>query len=465
MTSIFFYKKPSISIENQEKNKPSIFSYKKPEMQQEEIFSEKPKSFTQKVAQELTESEQLEKELERHHARSTSRAAERVAGTPGDIISLINSISGKEVLPSLPTSQKLKETSEKLSKGYTKAETPFEEKVDEYLGDLFSYALPGSKGGTLLKGNITKNLAGNYARLIGIPLAGALTKEGVSKVGGSEGKQTAAKLGSMLMLDLATKNIGGIRNYIGNLFEKSKAAIPKGAKADATNLVKSINDLEKKISLGGSAPHQDPALTKIKEIKDSILKNEIDAEKLPAFRKTINDVIDHLGGFSFETPQKTRKKMIHLLNDVKKSIISSGEEYGKKNPKFLKNWTEGNEAASVFSKSQFIKNTLERYLPNQLTGLASKLLFGLGGTGGAIAGKIAAPAAIGGLGLAGPIQAAKLLYRVIQSPTLRRYYANVLRGAAEANTPQIISNFKALDQKFKKEEEKEKSLIKKYTES
>src|ERR1700722_7180623 len=255
MTSIFSYKKPSISVEKTQENKPSIFSYKKPQIEEEEISEEKPKSFTQRVAQELTESEQLEKGIERNVARGTSRILERGLGTPGDIQEFIGSLTGLSPPVKLPTSQKLKETSQNLSQGYTRAETPFEEKTDEYLQDVASYMLPGAKGY-------------NYARTLGIPLAGALAKEGVSRLGVGEGKQTASKLGTMLSLDLLSQNPGGVTKYIGDFFKKAKNSIPKAASADARNLLGTINNLRDEISLGGSAAYKEPALTKLRELKE-----------------------------------------------------------------------------------------------------------------------------------------------------------------------------------------------------
>lgn len=460
MTSIFSYKKPSVPVEKPQENKPSIFSYKKPQIE-EEIPEEKPKSFTQRVAQELTESEQLEKGIERNIARGTSRILERGLGTPGDIQDFVSSISGTKPTIALPTSKKLKETSEKLSQGYTKAETPFEEKSDEYLQDVASYMLPGGK---------VKSAGHALARTIGLPLAGALVKEGVSKIGGSEGKQTAAKLGTMLSLDLLTQNPGGITKYIGDFFKRAKNSIPKAATADARNLLGTLNNLGHDISLGGSAAHKTPALTKIEELKKLITqdrsgKHVISAEELPEFRKTINKILDDLNAFSLTTSKEVRSSSIPLLNKVKSAVIDAGNEYGKKNPQFLENWQKGNEAASVYYKSQFIKNFIQKTLGKQFTGSVAKSLFGLGGAGGAIASKIVGPAAIGGLAASGPIQAGKLLYRVIQSPTLRTYYSNVIKEASKGNASQVISNFKALEKKLEEEDKKEKSLIKKYTES
>lgn len=467
--SIFSYVKSKNSSENQQNknvedrddNKNSIFSYVKEKNVQkeipEEISQEKPKSFTQRVAQELTESEQLEKGVERNIARGTSRILERGLGTPGDIQEFIGSLTGLSPPIKLPTSHKLKETSEKLSQGYTKAETPFEEKTDEYLQDVASYMLPGAKGY-------------NYARNLGIPLVGSLAKEGVSKLGASEGKQTAAKLGTMLSLDLLSQNPGGVTKYIGDFFKRAKNSIPKAASANANSLLGNLNNLHHEISLGGSAAHKNPALTKIEELKNKIVKDRngkyiINAEELPEFRKTINKILDDLNAFSLTTSKEVRSSAIPLLNKVKSAVIDAGNEYGKKNPQFLENWQKGNEAASVYYKSQIVKNFIQKTLGKQLTGTLAKALFGFGG---GVASKmlgVATPATLAAAGAAVPIQAGKLLYRVIKSPTLARYYANVIKGASKGNSSQVISNFRSLDEKLKKEDEKEEALIKKYTES
>jgi len=49
----------------------------------EEPLPQKPLTFTQRVAQELSESEDLERQLGKTAARQTIRSAEGIAGIPG----------------------------------------------------------------------------------------------------------------------------------------------------------------------------------------------------------------------------------------------------------------------------------------------------------------------------------------------------------------------------------------------
>ena len=236
MSSIFNFQRQKPKIQPPESSTPSIFQHKKPGIEEvDELASSK-----EQVQYPFEGENDLDREIERNQARNISRMTERTLGLPGDVVSMIQGLTGKktEEFP-LPTSQKIKETSERLTRGYTKPQTPFEEKTDEYMEDVASMMLPGGGGYS-----ITRN--------IGIPLVGNLAKEGIKYKGGDEKESACTKMGSMVLLDLLfNRGKGGVRGHIGKKFQAAEAAIPQGAVANARALESALSNLETSLHRGG----------------------------------------------------------------------------------------------------------------------------------------------------------------------------------------------------------------------
>jgi hypothetical protein len=344
MTFIFDYKKsPSIPESSSEAN-PDFLSYQNPKNVNQNLSykdENEGKGLTQRMYEQMNESEDLERDIERHSARGLSRMGERIVGLPGDIDNFVSSLFGMEDNSTFPTSSKLKELSEKSTLGYTKPQNKSEEVSDEIMGDIASMYTSGS----------AKTLYGNLGRTIGIPLAGAATKEGLKEGGASEDTATVTKLGTMLTLDLLSKRAGGSKKYIGDLFEQSKAAIPNGTRVPVPQLQLELASLKIDLQRGGSSSRTTKAIQKIEEAEQRIVNGEIDPKEFPAFRSTINSAIDDLGGWDMATSPANRRQAIKHLNQVKDTIIREAENYGQTNPAFLEPWKKANEAASVAGKS------------------------------------------------------------------------------------------------------------------
>ena len=400
-----------------------------------------PRSLRLKNSQFPLEGENdLDRDIERNVARGTSRIAETAAGAPGDILSALKSFVGDLPIGGvlgeiLPTSDKLKNASEKATLGYTKPLNETEEKSDEILKDIASFALPGSKQYSFL-------------RNIGIPLAGAATKEAIGD---------KSKVGLMIGLDLLSQRRGmggGAKKYASSLFQEMEKEIPKGAKISSSTLEKQLVDIEKEMSLGGSKPSTKQALEKIHEIKGKIQNGQIDLEDLVKTRPAINEIIDDLGGFEYIFKPKIKEKIIKNLQKVKGGIIKATEEYGEKhNPKFLKLSRDANEAYSAYENSNQISKYLNKHFGNKALGTSVKSILGIGipTAGTAVTGALAS--GVGTAGAAGGYHAFKILKRVYESPTLRKYYGNILKGAASGNSTLVSRNLNALDQKLKEEDQ------------
>jgi hypothetical protein len=405
-----------------------------------------PSSMKKKEVPESDEKYQTEEETERNidraKARSFAQIGETVLGAPGDIANFFLGLFGKEQ-NILPGSSKLKEYAEKGSKGYLKANTDFEKGADEFLSDVTSMSLPGTGPYKFVKN-------------IGVPIVGTMVKEGLKYNNASEKAQAYGKVGSMVTLDLLSRRFGGgVKEYAGSLFKKADQSMPKGVSFDASKLSKSLDDLEKTFKMGGSRPTTKKALEKVLEIKNEIKNNKIDGKNLSAYRPSINEAIEEMGGFSIDVPRKLKPQAIHNLNKVKGEVIKTLEDYGKKfNPEYLKNSQNANEAWAAYSKSNKIANFIQKKIGYSPKSKAVQALFSLSpyATAGAI-GALSLPTAAGaGIALTG-YQAFKVLERIRTSKVLSKYYQNVLKEASVGNIALTEKNLKALDENLKDDKE------------
>ncbi len=288
--------------------------------------------------------------------------------------------------------------------GYNKPQSEFEEKTGDVLQDIASFMVPGSNQYSLM-------------RNIGIPIVGNLVQEGI-KYSGNEKLGQAVKSGIMVALDLISQRKGGAKKYASNLFNQMHESIPKGISINASNLTDRLNTLQKYLSLGGSKPSTVKALDKIKEIKSNInkkgsKKGKIDLDNLLAYRPSINEMIEDLGGFEYMFKPKLKEKIIKNLQGVKDVIIKSSEEYGQKfNPEFLKLSRSANEAWSAYENSNKIAQFLNKHFGQKALGTAVKTVLGISApVASALTTGVASTAAIG-LPLAGAYHGIKILNRI-----------------------------------------------------
>lgn len=410
-----------------------------------------PKSFQPKQEKQPNQEHEndTEREIERNQAQITSRMLERLFGTPGNIFQSLpqgvkNLIPASPLFEKLPTEKQLREKSEKLSRGYTKPRTQFEERVGDIAADVASFSVGGG----------SKTILGNTARVLGIPLAGEFAKEGIKRVGGSEKSQANAKLGTMLLLDLwgLKKGVmqGGAKQWGFNRLEDAEKAIPKNSMANVQHLESKLKALESNFKGGITGPHTSEPLRAIEETLGHIKNGQMPAEKFPRLRKDINKLIENMKGFTLGgPPRQIKKAALKNLNDVKSAIIDAGNKWGKQHaPEFYKNWSEGNEALAVFSKSREIGRFLSKH--TKVKNPAVKMLFGMHAFKHPVAGAALA---------AGKKAAEKttefslgLAYRFFKSKVLRDLYTDVVKEAAKGNAGAVASLSRKLDKEAEKED-------------
>jgi len=391
-------------------------------------------------------------EFVRSETRMTARAYEAVAGLPGDISNAalragkwfagklgfdMDSEGAKDIeniMSKLPTSQNIREFHERFSGDVLKPQSKEEEITDEVVQDLSTLLMP-------VRGRIP------FARAIGTIAAGSAAQECAKLFGFGEEGQQNAKLGAMTIMSFAKP--GTAKKYENMLYNEAKA-LQGNATVSARHVRKETQDLIKNLKKGGTAGSKTDTLIKAEEILKSIKNGRIEVSELTGFKNTINEargklykdpLIDKIG----------RKAGLANLNKANAIVDNGLKEFGKANPKWEKLYRSANEVHGAIAQSKKASNTITRFAKKHphVTGEA-----GLGLLAEAIfyPWKFAATVGVGG-GVAGGIKAYELAHRVINSPTLRKYYMHVFKEGLKENSKGIAKNMQKLDSELKKEKE------------
>jgi len=435
------------------------------------------------LADFLNTGEELERESERGMTLATQYGIAGAAGLPGNIAQTLDLVADgnvpqlKKASKVLPTTEDISEKLEKFTGLKADPNSRIAQAGKEFVQDVGSY-LPFSFGSFAAgTGGPLINMARTWQPII-TPLIGQTVKQSARDLGAKD-SDDFWKLSSMIVADVAMNRGRGSQGYINNLFQESNNSLQSGARTNANLFRKDLLNLKKSLEQGGSSPTKTQSLTKVDEILGKMSKKgnnySIEVQEFPAFRKSINDIRDSLGGFKSEIPIKTKRNTIRNLESVKKSVIDAGMDYGKKhNPAFAKYWKAANEASNIKSRSEFATRFIEKNLSKPVFNLV------MGGTGtGALAhtaghmiagasplaaiGKTVALSGAGALGASAIYNPIKIAYRMSKSPTLRSYYSKLFAASAKQDASTVGRYADKIKKELDKEEKEEEALIKKYT--
>lgn len=341
-----------------------------------------------------------------------------------------------------PTSSDLRETvtpaiAEKFGqeRDYLEPRGEGEKIGGELTQDLISFFMPGT--GQL-----------RMAVRIGAPIAGNLAKQGAKYLGADEKEAEQAKLGVMLMTTVAGQS--NPAQFAQQRIAQARNLVPDTATANAVPLANSLMPLYHRIQRGLGVPSKTRAAQGMRDLAGQVQNGRISMRSLMDARNDVNEWIAEAGGF--DVPAAVRDRTIANLNDLKRQIIDTVDtNLTQRFPQAAELYESGYEAAAVTHQSNAISNFIERYFGRKVASAGAKVLFpGLAG-GAAVLPKTAATAA----SVYPLYKTGQVLYRVGNSPTLARYYGDVLRNASQANAPAMIKSIDMLDKQLEKDEKKE----------
>ena len=387
--------------------------------------------------------------------RSGSRAAETIAGLPGDVASAVGSLvsepdrekvgiakgftgikeAGKSAIKDavgafrkiFPTSGELKDFSEKISGGFTKSRSKAEEISDEMVSDIAALGTGGM----------------NIAKGIGVSVASQLGKGVTSLFTKSEGKQEAAKIGTMFLASVI--NPKRTANFVKTLYQDAKSLVPEGASVVSKPLKSELSSIEKSLAKGGIQPSSNvPASKAISEMKNVLKKETVPVEDLLQAKVNINEELGKIwqsADLDKVGKRAARRKLLEVQNSIQKSI----EIYGKENPEFFAKYKAADSAFAAEKSSRKAMDFIKKSAKNLKIGAL------LGGTEAGLiyAGHGAAAPISTAIGI-GAIKTGEPIVRFMKDPTWRKYYIQVMKSALNENKIATAKNLAKLNNQTEK---------------
>lgn len=285
----------------------------------------------------------------------------------------------------------------------------------------------------------------NMLTRIGAPLTGLLTKEGFKFFGADESTAEKAKLGVMLATTMASQ--ANPLQFSRNRIAQARQMIPQGTTVPVQNLQNRLVPLQNRLNRGLGVPSKTRTQQGINDLAAQVQNGRMDFHSLMDARDNINEWIAEAGGW--DVPAQTRDATVRNLNELKRGIIDTiNENMQARYPQAHELYNTGYEAAAVTHRSQAISNFIEKNFGKKAKSVGAKILFPAMAGGAAVLPKTAFAA-----GALFPVyKSGQVLYRIGNSPTLARYYSDVIRYSLEGNAQAMANSLSKLDEALYKEE-------------
>ncbi len=392
--------------------------------------------------------------LGRGALRTGARAAESIVGAPGDINSLVSTLTGGVVPQVLPSSQTIRENVTKpLTGEYLEPQGSTEGFFDELVGALAPMIAGGPIGSVakaagkvpgIAKGvsSLVKNapklakgaeiagkaLYGSTPLKRALPIAGAGIGAGktAGALGAPEWAQGLASLGasgaaSLLSHAGGTKSIhkAALEQY--NLADSLIESLPRDKKSVSISPIRgSLDALRKDLSRGNPGAVEKQIVQYIDSIENKAKRGRIPIEELVALKRQLNrDIGD---------PAKLHG-VEKLLGSVKNKVTDLiHNEYGKTNPEFSRAIKTGDELFAGVQRAKQASSFLDKHANLKMVlplGIYSLLTNPVG----------TAKAAAVGVPLIAASGAASRGISYLRNPSIRKYYKGFLDAASKDSLP------------------------------
>jgi len=390
-------------------------------------------------------------------ASGAAKIGTTAIGLPGDILSLTNlvaaplskAITGKEPLPFEETIPgKIFPTSSGLEKElhaampYLKPKNDFQKFGNDVVGTITSLLTPAgqSKVGMFMKTSpiVRATIKGIGAQLVG---------KGIENLSGDEKKGAYASSGALFAMSLLDKQ--GAAKYISNIFQKAEDALTKSGNpiVNASRLRNSLENTKQRLSRGTLSQTESAVVQDIDRALGHFKQDDIPVENLWGITRSLNERRNDAVRAAGANTDRLRARKFYdgIIREVNQEL----ESYGKTNPGFGKPFKEAQTGFGAIARSNVITNWIEKNFGRTMSPQLMHLFGGVGAAGAAKLGSLFSPQ---GAAVGAGYQSAKILYRVMQSPALRRYYLQSLGEAAKESAQGFSKNIQKLDKGLEKEE-------------
>jgi len=340
-----------------------------------------------------------------------------------------------------PTSQQIKDISQKLTKGYTSPKTKGEERFDEFVEDVGSTLITAGRGGTRTQQAINHLL---------IPAAANVTKNIVEDLGFGKDKAAMAKTAVWLPMML-WNNVNGPQ-YASQLMNNGRNGFNQNLTVNVPQYQNQVRQAQRNMLQGD--PRSSLAQQQLAGIQNDLANGQTSMRDLMTRYDAINAAKRDRG--LFELSRGDRNAAIRNINEVRDVVRDQITNLGQTNPQALRDWQNGVQAWATIHRSNAITNYVQELASGRyakiLTGPAAAL-FGIGSYGASSSPLIAGPAA---LIAAGGYKTSQVLYRMYNDPSLRNYYWRAIAAATAENTPAFIEQYEKLNRELEKKNSKKK---------
>jgi hypothetical protein len=331
-----------------------------------------------------------------------------------------------------PTSEQLKEVSQKATGGYTKPKTKGEKEFHEFSEDV----------GSTLTGRNAPQLMRNLV----IPAAANVAKKVVKDTGFGDDAANVAKAAVWIPLTLA--NSVNAPAYASNLMNEGRNGVPANVQFNVPRFMQRLQTIEN--TLLSNDPRTALARQQVAQLRNNIANGQTSVREGFNMYGGLNAAKRDRGLFALNrNDQNFARRAIDQVRDgLRDEIQHSASAY----PQALNSWQNGVNAWATIHRSNAITNWVQSVAKGPyakiLTGPAAGL-FGIGAYGAKMAPMVALP---GTAAVASSYKVGQTLMRMWGDPNLRNYYWGAINGAMGENLPTFISNYNKLNKGLEKSE-------------
>ncbi len=271
-----------------------------------------------------------------------------------------------------------------------------------------------------------------------IPGVSNVVKKGMELFGADPKTSELGKWFTWIGLDLA--GASNTRGMLSSRMQQNRRQIPRNDTVPMTPRdIRHLDNLEDRLRSGGTAPSKTAALTKIEEIRNSIVNGRIPATELHDFYRTSNEIKSAYGAFNVDGSNKPAH--VFNLNRVQRLVRNKLDNYGRnQNPEYLRNFRENNSAWAAMEQSDAVASYVKKNYNKPFVSESAKVLFSK---------PYGLPTAVGLTAL----ERTQAFIQRLSNPTLRRYYGDIISNSIRDNRAGMISSMQKFDKLLEKEEE------------